>query len=394
MISNHQGLQEKCNLLVEQQWKETHKKETEAASEELRILQELVQSEQDSLELKKKEQRTLEDKLLKLSEQIEEKERLAEEVTLRVSERIENARSDTSAYLAELITLNPNVGYHPIFSAQDTRVLSCFEEGIELAADDLEVSKNSKDVTETLHFELLEAGVVEKYAFELAAFLYAALSCHLPVLLAGPNGDSIADALSASVFGRTADKMNCWGTCNQSILEQIGHQNNRILTIKNAFQGTWIMHLPEMLDSKTYCVFVHPYADDLAVEPREIYNYFLPILTESLTDSVPTRIFRGGKMDDGFEHLSLQNFAPVHDKLFRKLRMPTLLRKNLQRVLAYYHLLIDREKGELESLFSAVPYAYLTNQVSQGIFDDICGDMNVGTDIKGDISLLLGESDG
>ena len=394
LISNHRGLQEKCNLLVEQQWKETHKKEIDAASEALRSLQKSAKSEQDSVELKKKEQKVLEDKLIKLSEQIEEKERLAEEVTQRVSEQIETAKRDTSAYLAKLITLNPSVGFAPISNVQDAHDFACFEDGIELANENPEVNKDGEGVIETLHFELFEAGVVEKYAFELAAFLYAAFSCHLPVLLAGPNGDSIADALSVSIYGRTADRMNCWGSCNQESIMQIGRHDNKILTIKNAFQGTWVMHLPEMLDTKTYCVVVHPYADDLAVEPREIYNYFLPILTESLTDSVPSRAFVGGRMDDDFKHLSPQKILPVYDKLFRKLRMPTLLRKNLQRVLAYYRMFIGQERGELESLFSAVPYAYLTNQVNQDIFDDICSDMSVGSEMKGEISLILGESDG
>ena len=53
-----------------------------------------------------------------------------------------------------------------------------------------------------------------------------------------------------------------------------------IFTVKHAFRSEWITHIPDFQKIGGYHFIVHPFAEDLMIEPRNLFSYTLPVFTE------------------------------------------------------------------------------------------------------------------
>ena len=238
-----------------------------------------------------------------------------------------------------------------------------YVDGQSLKQELLDENASWSDTVETLRHELGEAGVSSEYAQMLACFLYAAYRNHQPLLLAGSYSASIVDAFSASLFGKTAGTLDCCEPFSRDALKRVEDSEDRVIIIKNAFHDPWMTSVVDLLQNagKQYFI-VHPFIEDLAIEPRSLYNYILPIITEVLVDHFASRNFVGGMMAQSYEEHTPIQASP--DGLVRKLRLGKYAEIRLQHMLADAQNMLDTESKDMAFLLAYFPYAYVTGQTA------------------------------
>ena len=243
-----------------------------------------------------------------------------------------------------------------------------YVDGRPLKQELLDENTSWSDTVETLLNELGEAGVSSEYARMLACFLYAANRNRQPLLLAGPHGASIADAFSASLCGKTAGILDCCEPFSRDALKRAEDSEDQIIIIKNAFRDPWMAVIMDLLqDAEKQYFVIHPFVEDLAIEPRSLYNYIFPVITEVLVDHFAGKNFVGGMMAQSYaEHTSVET-AP--DGLLRKLHLGKYAAIRLQRVLADAQNMLDTESKDMAYLMAYFPYAYVTGRTA--LLEDI-----------------------
>lgn len=128
----------------------------------------------------------------------------------------------------------------------------------------------------------IESGTIEKFAL----YMRAAFDNKTPLLLAGPKGREIADAFSTALTGKTAAVFDCAAVKILDDLKVIEVVDDPIVAIINPLAPNFIAYIPEIVGIKNkFIVALHPFAEDLKLEPRGLYNYFLPVFTELLIDA-------------------------------------------------------------------------------------------------------------
>ena len=217
----------------------------------------------------------------------------------------------------------------------------------------------------TIEDELEEAGVSKSSVRGLAAYLYSAYCGRIPLLLAGPNGRDIADAFSSALFGRTASLLCCENGYDSKAIETCMRDGGSIVALLNPLNANWINHFPLLTAGKEkFIIAVQPFAEDLWVEPRSLYHYVLPVLTEPFVDQTASRNFTGGCICEDFqEHppTTPQKSVP----LAAKLSMPILAQNRLRQILADIKVLSGNDCADYDFLFGALPYSYVTGQIEK-----------------------------
>lgn len=382
IINHSPSLLERCRTLNEETWKKEHRAELEAAQEELRqikadVLQQAEQRAQltDQLEKARKYAENL-------SLEIAQKEKLAADVEAKVAQRINAARKDAAEFISEMaFTQSAVTGpFVPTVSASQ----GLFQPGSSLTTGLIE-HQESWDAIRTIWEGLEGAGVVEDYSLEFAAYLYAAYTARVPLLLAGPNGHDIVDALSVALWGKTASSLCCEGEYSpQTIEDLLNGDDGKVVAVQNLLNTGWIDHIPELLRMKEkFLVVLHPFAEDLIIEPRGLYNYLLPVLTEPFVDRTASRNFSGGYFRNDFPqciHAKPQSKLPFIEKL----SMPALVQNRLRQILADMKSLSETSTPDSDILFGVLPYAYVT-----GKFEVICEELQKGNSLSKEAKNLI-----
>ena len=128
--------------------------------------------------------------------------------------------------------------------------------------------------------------MIERFAL----YMRAAFDNKTPLLLAGPKAREIVDAFSVALTGKTAAVFDCAAVNSLDDLKMLEASDDLIVALINPLAPNFIAYIPEIVSIKNiYVAALHPFAEDLKLEPRGLYNYFLPVFTELLIDA-PTLI--------------------------------------------------------------------------------------------------------
>jgi len=366
-LEHSPSLLEKCRSLNEEKWKKEHTEEIHQAEAALAQISAKTQRQKELHDQLFQQQKQLEERREQLTAEIAQKEQLAAEVEEKVAHRIEAARENAADFICEMAFAHPGAAAQimPDTSAKQ----SLFQSGVVLDTEQLELHENWDEAFCAIRNELKEAGISHQKEFEgkncnsFAAFLYAAYKRHAPVLLAGPNGRDIADALSAALFGRTAAVLRCEGEYDPHAVKSCLNDESPIVVLLNPFHPNWVCHIHELttIEGK-FIIAVHPFAEDLLMEPRGLYNYVLPVLTELFVESRAVGNYIGGCFSETF-----RDYTPAEPQktlpLAGELGMPPLVQKRLCQILADMKTLSPRDGDDNYFLFGTVPYAYVTGKI-------------------------------
>ena len=220
---------------------------------------------------------------------------------------------------------------------------------------------------------MYSCGVVKEIRYGLASFLVASLVTRTPLLLVGANGDRILDALSITRYGKYADRLDCYAEYSRRVEKALDFPN-AITIISAPFQNEWFSHLPQLLEQtrQSYPCLVHPYVEDMFIEPPSLYNYAIPVVTDLLLDGVPVPDYVKGVVDDNCQ-FEIPKTANAEDEKHRRFlnnkdwRMPFLYQGRLLPLLnafaTTYAQGVNKDSDDYLTfffMFVVFPYLYLT----------------------------------
>lgn len=384
MLDHHEGLKQACYGVAEKKWHEEHLSEVEQARAEITKMrsdaeQDVLKSkhtlegiEKDITAAKSKhdailcEISTSQTNLDRIMSDIEQYEALGNDTMEAVRQKISEAQKDMAGFLADISVFLPQ---------QQTVVMSDSETSswkYVCAVNDCYADKDA-DEAETYHDEVNSISqnltnclrVDSAFSNMLSAFLYAAHINQAPVMIAGPAGCDLAEIISASLYGNGAGQIMLGDVYDSDIVKNIKGHSESIVSVQNMFGKGWNDGYPQMfakLDKQV--IWTHPYVEDLAIEPKGLYNYMLPILSECFVGMLPADEPWPGKRAEKFKPYVSKKQSPLRISAFKKLGLSKLLMNRLTQVLSDAKVVLNCSANEkdMEVLFGLLPLCVLTGR--------------------------------
>lgn len=309
------------------------------------------------------EQRTIEQQKLELSR--------LEDIIQALQSRIEEKKENVWGLLRELGEISPEFSGFMFADRTTTAGIgkpSAFIEGQLCTA---ECEKQDDGSVGILQDNLKDMGIRSETALFLSAFLCSAYWLKMPLLLAGPCGEQIAEVLSISLLNRRADVLDCSSEFSPTDLERAMENEKNILIVKTPFHGVWFDHLAYRLMPAAKCIiFLCPNADELCIEPQGIFTYLTPLVTDVFLGEIKDLSYEDfymGEPDAKFKEPESNGEKHLKKSaLFKKLKVhPFGVRKIRKLIFTMQSFLAQKEENtaELEMLFGLFPYAWLTRQM-------------------------------
>ncbi len=317
--------------------------------------------------------RTSEEKLDKISEEMAQYEALGTETVNAVRAQIVDLQKNAAGLIARHAIFLPQQFGTPLVSQQPTAHATwTYTAGFDATsdpryADHIEKCQNYADTLDILTDNLLTAGVRQDAADTLATFLYSAYINKAHLLLAGPNAKEISNAFALAVTGRSAGAVACYGERNESLFSVVA--DDVIVTVENPFSPDWLASLPCLAGATNrgdrMFWWVHPFAEDLSIEPFGLFNYVLPVLTECFVDHLSSEenMLLGIRASDyeDYQRNGAVSTQSARMSPIKKLKLPHILANRLQAVIGDAKAMQNSTNGDFECLFGVLPFAVIAN---------------------------------
>lgn len=222
---------------------------------------------------------------------------------------------------------------------------------------------NFDDSISTLIAELEGIGVSEDETRNLACFLYAAWINKVPLLLAGSWGEMIGHTLSVSLFCKKAAVLDCGVPYHPSFLQEAQNSADEIVIMKNVFSSNWISAIIEFTEqTNKYCILLHPFTEDLVIEPDSLFQRFLPVCTDFFVSEHKTPDYIGGVKTEDYEEYEAEPLDRFSDELLSKLGFNHRNGLHIQQLLHDAADLLDGNGLHLKYVYGYLPYAIATEK--------------------------------
>lgn len=398
---NHDSLRAQCEAAVEEHWKTTHAEAIAEAQKELdqkkQAAANIVNEYKSQFEKIKADKKVAEEahqkilretadaqaKLDQLLTEIEEYEVLGANTVQAVRDKIGLAQQDMAGFIAELSTFLPqqSVQSSPTNRWTFTPGEVCH------SMDNMEGCSSWKDTFELLCDNLQLAGIGSQWTIMLSSFLYSAYLNRMPLLLAGSNAKAIADALSMTIYGKKVDLLKCCGEQDAAALSSFVESD--MAAVQNPFHPDWISCISH--SNNRFALWLHPFTEDLQIEPHGLYHYAYPIFTECFVDQLPSV----ENMDAGQETVEYEVFKPdpkCRAKMgpVKKLGMSRLILSRLESVLADAKCMCTVSDTSMEYLFGMLPMCVLSGK--QEVLPELLdSEKNIKPEVKAEIQRYIEE---
>lgn len=382
---HHDGLRNLCEETISLRWEKIHATEIAAAKAEVaevkskaeleikaakQLLSDIEQAT-STAEVKRSELlgeiATAQSKLDQLLAEIDQYEALGKGTLEAVRQKIADAQKDMAGFIADLSVFLPQTN---AASAVGSRIplwkYACATEGL-YSDDDIELAKNWDDEINAISQNLAHSlSVPTDFCAMLTAFLYSAHINNVPILIAGPGGHDIAEVLSVSMYAAGAGQLTLGNECDYDIADGISGCNEQIVSIQNMFGKGWADELPQTFTRlNSQIIWTHPYVEDMAIEPKGLYNYMLPILSECFVGSIPALDPWPGKRAENFKVYTSKKKLPLRISAFKRLGLSKLLMAKLELILSDAKAIMDNaaKDKDMEVLFGLLPLCVLTGKL-------------------------------
>lgn len=415
MLDNHEGLKQTCTELAYKKWCEEHKAETEKAQEEVAAIrikaeQEAKAAERHLLDVEKavssaEEKRdgvlleitAAQNKLDQLLAKIEQHEALGKDTLAAVRQKIADAQKDMAGFIAELSVFLPQSNMASASGKRVTRwQYDCATKGL-YSDEDIDLAETWGDEFYTISQNLVHSARVD---FELSpmltAFLYAAHINNVPLLIAGPGGHDMAEVVSVSIYASGAGQLTLCNECDYDVADEIRKHDEQVVSVQNMFGKGWSDVLPQTFSGlRKQIIWTHPYVEDLAIEPKGLYNYMLPILSECFVGIglAPATDPSPGKRAANFKAYTSQKKRPLQIAAFKRLGLSKLLTQQLEVVLTDAKAIMDNsaKDKDMEILFGLLPLCVLTGRIDI-LKEVIETEAGISSSVKAEAARYIGEA--
>lgn len=367
------------NRLKEEEKKTSERRE--AAEKELQnILDQSKRAEEEYNALKDKQKR-LTDETAALASECERKKNALRQIERELSEAIQRewsaAEENAAEFWAKKLVFSAETrrdGANRSDDGKNVRKSSLFTPGTVFRP--LETDKIDKLPPLKILEQNLNRRVVSVYNRELAAFAFSAFSRRQALILAGPCGERIVDALAAACCeGRRPGTLRCDGDWNEGAVAQAANGDDEIILVKNALNSRWVDRWPDVVaESSKRWILTTPFAEDLTLLPQGFYNYFTPVFTEMFVvdlnrEGKPLASGKSVPLDRSNEKIKGVGFDFIREP-FVKMRASAFYCKRLEATLkCAYQIgteilkLDEASQTRLTFLFGVAPFAFATGNL-------------------------------
>lgn len=397
IIRNDPALYASCLGEIGTDWEKANQEKVQAAQSALLSIQQDEAESRKRCEEKEKEYSLLSEKIKESEQKIDEQKHLAEEVENLVKEKIERARANAAEFIAENAFVHSERNAKKTIevstvASKETQEAEKFIDSEELSVEDPDVNDNYEQVLQTINNELLEAGVADSSVVGLSVILYSAYVNRIPLLLAGPNGMDIACAFYAALKCMKPAVLSCEGDLNDQDIKRCLSSSNDLVVVETPFQAEWRNAVIKMLSrrDKMY-ILVHPYAEDLCIEPKGLFNYCVPLLTEMFVNSFATGQLVGGRCSKDYKPYVSQVKKGLYDKLLTLMNIRSIAKMSCQVLLSDLHKLSRTGGVDADYEMILYPMAYVlgeTNTLEDYINET---DQKPSTSFRERLNRLMGE---
>ena len=372
---------------LEEKWRRDNETKISAATKKIAELEKQIANKQNELETVSSQiEMQITDKkheLETISSQIEMQKVLLHDIANQVSKRIETARKNVVDFICETIFVNAQTGITEGISAQEVTQMSKYRCGKIIDSNESAEITNIKDFLLDVEAAIGCEGVAPDMMLSFTIYLCSAYRNKFPLLLAGPNARDIVDAFSVVLTGKTAAIFDCAGATFLEDLNACLESDDEVIAVLNPFSQNFIAYLPEIINLKTKFIFaIYPFIEDLRIEPRSFYNYFLPVLTELFIAKRSSRDFYSTKynLNAGVKKLILEGYTPDNIPISASERIKKLI-KDMQKIATeHFPENVDDLKKSAE-LFTRFPLAYVKGK-GKNFLDEFKGDEKIGKKIR------------
>lgn len=414
MLDHHKELKQICDESAYKKWCEEHRAEIEKAKGEIaetcaKAEQEAAIAKQRLLDIEKSissaeekhggilsEITTAQNRLDQLHIEISQYETLGESVLEAVRQKISGAQKDMAGFIADLSVILPQINSPAVLRNETVSWKYSGAAVWTYPEEDVDLAESWEDELYAVSHNLVHSAKVEnELSPMLAAFIYAAHINKVPVLIAGPGGHDIADALSAAIYACDAGELTLCNDCDYNIADEAAKYDEPVISVRNMFGKGWSDILPQAFSSvEKHIIWTHPYVEDLAIEPKGLYNYMLPILSECFVGvgTSPETVPALGKRANDFEGFSHKKKQPLRIAAFKRLGLSKLLTQQLEIVLTDAKAIMDnpaRDK-DMEVLFGMLPLCVLTGRADV-LKDVIETESGVSNSVKDEVARYIEE---
>ena len=366
IVNNSNVLTDRFTQIAEEKWKSENIELTEQAERNLRDLNTQVDGKQKELDELQDTIRELKEEQQLLLEENEKRRQTVEDANQYVSERINQARDNIAEFLGQSIIYQAlgNSGYHYTKATHpEPEAAISIIRGTDVSLGDVHEDESWQDTLFSISVELEHAGVKEELSRSFSAVLYSAFINQIPVLLAGPNGESIGHAFSAALYNRYADVLCCEGQYKDQECAISFSEGKGVLVINNAFQGGWFEGLLRYTQQhRAFYIFTLPYAEDLSLEPNGIFNYVIPICTEWFIENPSDDDYEGSIMTDVYKAYKRPEICGlITRRLYRDFGASPLHERMIKEVMTDAHVMDPDQNNALDYLFALAPYYWTSS---------------------------------
>lgn len=367
----------KCKTLLREDWQKENAEKLANETKKLRQVQDKFDKVSWQLEEARQKRDGLSEKYNEMKQELQAREQLGAQVEQEVKQKLAEVQQNAAQYISRWmvdypllqgLSKQPTV-QRPEAEAANTVIFEQQAFEVSITEQDPE---DAADLVDILQDNLERAGVTdEKIAEALAVLAYACVVDRMPMLFAGAHAVDIVSAISCSLFGELPLLVDLPQSYSAQAMAQLEQSETHVLVLRNIVSASaWFGRLAELTNLPDKQVFiVTPFADDLAIMPRGISAYVLPLMTDLMLDTCK----RGNYTFTSAEHLSLFAAEVCDNKvehtslrILKGLRMPAFELASYREILALAHGLVS--DGHYETMFfllCGVPYAYLHGELDK-----------------------------
>lgn len=385
LLETNTEIRERFGLLAQERWEKEHKQQLEKKEAQIIDAKETLEELQSSVG---EQQQLFKKTKVDFQNWLQEAARTRTAFEASMQSRIDDLQNNLGSTLADSIYFRQLCSPSPQIEGPIPSIN--YVEGVVVETE--ETASDYLDVHDLLIDNLGIAGIKESYRKYLSSFLLSCLKEKNSVILAGPNGKAIADAVSVTLYSKTAGHINCNKDNQAAVLHVITHAKDPIICVDQFCKYGFVDELPSLLATIDKPFFLlTPFAEDLTIEPAGLYNYALPLMTEIFVTARPTTEWIGGLADA--EWLDFE-IGEEREKfvMINPLVKSELARNSYRNVLKLSSHIVDEyaRDGLLSYICAYIPYAYVTGRTCADL-EDSESNVSISQEVKDLMIRYLGE---
>ncbi|GHV97611.1 hypothetical protein lacNasYZ03_14480 [Lactobacillus nasalidis] len=287
LVQNNNDLRERTYQKFYERWQNQNIKELKAGQAEISKTQKQLQQEQEKY---KNEKAELEPGIQEMRHKVQELQKKIKnqtELYNSITDKLKQAEGDVAEFRAKnLLYGNTNDRTKDLVpeTKQTQSVIASvtYQPGTRADYPETEID----DLDDVLF------AIGDNISFvsdnnQVSQLLYTSLWTDKPLLLVGPMAEELIRVLSLVSYNREPGVLDCTENVAEGILQQIESSDDEIIIIRNLFGSKNVAKIASFVSRTTKKIFVvHPFKEDLVLEPKSLYYYFTPIVTDIFVNKV------------------------------------------------------------------------------------------------------------